>query len=241
MQDVSLSVEEGEILAVLGPNGAGKSTLMLCLLGLLPLAAGEVRIDGQPLAALARAEIAARVAYVPQSAETAFAFDVAQMVLMGRSPNVGAIGSPSLDDRGIAEEAMERVGVWSMRERAFTELSGGERQLVLIARALAQDAPIVVMDEPTASLDLSNQGRVLALVRDFARMGKSVVMTTHAPDQAFNLACRAALMKAGRIVASGLAEEICTLNAMNDLYGAPLQELKGGEGRNITAFAPWLD
>jgi iron complex transport system ATP-binding protein len=241
LSDISFDLCRGEALAFLGSNGAGKSTLALCLLGLLAPQRGEVRINGAALRELSRAELARSIAYVPQSTQNVFAFAAEHLVLMGRSPHIGPMGAPAAEDRRMAQQAMELTGVWRLRHRPFTELSGGERQMVLIARALAQDAPIIVMDEPTASLDLGNQGRVLALVRDLARLGKSIVMTTHLPDQAFNLQCRVALMKQGRLRAIGAVAQVCTDQAMSDLYGAPLQSLTGGAGRQITAFAPRLD
>jgi iron complex transport system ATP-binding protein len=240
LSDVSLDLDHGEIVAILGPNGAGKSTLALCLLGLLPRQHGSIRLDGQDISELSRARMAKRIAYVPQSTMSAFAFNVTHMVLMGRLAHIEGMGSPSRHDRRFAEISMEQVGVWPLRDRLFTELSGGERQLALIARALAQDAPIIVMDEPTASLDLGNQGRILGLVRDLARSGKSIVMTTHLPDQAFNLRCKVALMKAGRITAVGPVAEICSAESMSALYGAPLHGLTGGADNELTAFAPRL-
>lgn len=240
LSDVSLDLDHGEIIAILGPNGAGKSTLVLCLLGLLPRERGSIRLNGEDIDELSRAEMATRIAYVPQSTQSAFAFDVAHMVLMGRLAHIEGMGSPSRHDRRFAEKSMEQVGVWPLRDRLFTELSGGERQLVLIARALAQDTPIVVMDEPTASLDLGNQGRILGLVRDLARTGKGVVMTTHLPDQAFNLNCKVALMKSGRLTAVGPVAEICSAESMSALYGAPLDALTGGTANALTAFAPRL-
>jgi iron complex transport system ATP-binding protein len=240
LSNVSLDLDHGEIVTILGPNGAGKSTLVLCLLGLLQPECGSIRLNGEDIDKLARAEIARRIAYVPQSTQSAFAFDVAHMVLMGRLAHVELMCSPSRRDRRFAEISMERVGVWSLRDRLFTELSGGERQLVLVARALAQDAPILVMDEPTASLDLGNQGRILGLVRDLAREGKSIVMTTHLPDQAFNLRCKVALIKAGRITAVGPVAQICSAESMSALYGAPLHALAGGAASELTGFVPRL-
>jgi iron complex transport system ATP-binding protein len=241
LSDISFDLDQGEILAILGPNGAGKSTLALCLLNLLTPQRGWVRIHGRAMSELTRAQLAQLIAYVPQSTQCVFAFDASHMVLMGRSPHISPMGAPMDQDRRMAQKAMELTGTWSLRERPFTELSGGERQLVLLARALAQDAPIIVMDEPTASLDLCNQGRVLGLMRDLARMGKSIVMTTHSPDQAFNLRCRVALMKRGRIWAIGPVAQVCTAQTMSDLYGASLQSLTGGVANEITAFAPRLD
>ncbi|QGM46216.1 ABC transporter ATP-binding protein [Methylocystis heyeri] len=241
LNDISFDLDRGEALAILGPNGAGKSTLALCLLGLLAPQRGVVRINGAAISQLSRSDLARLIAYVPQSTQSVFAFEAEHLVLMGRSPHIGPFGAPMEEDRRLTQQAMELTGVWRLRHRPFTELSGGERQMVLIARALAQDAPIIVMDEPTASLDLGNQGRVLALVRDLAHMGKSIIMTTHLPDQAFNLKCRVALMKQGRLCAIGPVAQVCTAQAMSDLYGAPLQSLTGGAAQEIIAFAPRLD
>jgi iron complex transport system ATP-binding protein len=240
LRDISLSVGAGEILCVLGPNGAGKSTLILCLLGLLSPSSGGVRVMGEPIERLPREQIARRMAYVPQSTEAAFAYDVEQMVLFGRSVHFGKLGAPSARDRKIAHDALDKISVGHLRRRNFVALSGGERQLILIARALAQEAPIVILDEPTASLDLGNQRRVLEVIRDLARSGKSVVMTTHLPDQAFNLQCDVALMKQGAVIAQGPAKAACTLSAMNALYETELRLLKGDELPLLHGFSPRL-
>lgn len=240
LDSISFTLEAGRILVLLGPNGAGKSTLVRCLLGLAAPERGHVRALGDDLRSLPRREIAKRIAYVPQSGHSAFAFTVAQMVLMGRSAHIEGAGSPSAEDRDIARRAMVDTGVDHLRKKPFTQISGGERQLVLIARALAQDAPIIVMDEPTSSLDLGNQGRVLGLMRKLAAVGKSVIMTTHLPDQAFNLKARVALLRDGRMIAEGPAETICDLSSMRRLYGAPLSRLSDEEGKGAVAFVPDL-
>jgi iron complex transport system ATP-binding protein len=240
LTDIDLEVAAGDILSILGPNGAGKSTLVQCLLGLLHPETGSVRLSGDDVARLTRLEIARRIAYVPQSAQTAFSFEAAHMVLTGRSVHIGGMGAPSQKDRQIAEDSMRSVGILHLRRRLFTELSGGERQLVLIARAIAQETPVIVMDEPTASLDLGNQGRALGLIRELARAGKSVIITTHLPDQAFNLRCRVALMKKGRLTAVGPVEDVCGTESMNELYGARLRRLTDGAAGRLSAFVPEL-
>jgi iron complex transport system ATP-binding protein len=240
LDDVNFSVGDNEILAILGPNGAGKSTLIHCILGLCRTHAGVVRLFGNDISDLSRGEIAKYVAYVPQASHAAFAFTVEQMVLMGRTAHITAMGSPSRRDREFAEQSIVDVGIGHLRRKRFTQLSGGERQLVLIARALAQDARIIVMDEPTANLDLSNQGRVLSLMREMAANGKSVIMTTHLPDQAFNLQCRVALLKAGRLLAAGPVETICTPDAMSELYDARLLQLCSNANGGLAAYVPDL-
>jgi iron complex transport system ATP-binding protein len=240
LDSISFTLEAGRMLVLLGPNGAGKSTLVHCLLGLAAPDHGHVRALGDDLRSLARREIAKRIAYVPQAGHSAFAFSVEQMVLMGRSAHIEAAGSPSAEDRDIARHAMVDTGIDHLRKKAFTQISGGERQLALIARALAQDAPIIIMDEPTSSLDLGNQGRVLDLMRKLAASRKSVIMTTHLPDQAFNLKARVALLRDGRMIAEGPAEEICDLSSMRRLYGAPLLRLKDDGARGVVAFVPDL-
>jgi iron complex transport system ATP-binding protein len=241
LEDVELEVAAGDILCILGPNGAGKSTLLGCLLALIEGWTGTIRLAGRDIRSLSRREIARLAAYVPQSSETTFAFDVYHMVLVGRTSHFSSMGAPSASDRRWAELAIERVDIVHLRDRSFTELSGGERQLVLIARALAQDAPIIVMDEPTASLDLGNQRRVLSVIRDLRKAEKAVIMTSHLPDQAFILDCRVALMQSGRISASGSAAGTCSETAMNALYGTRLRKLSDPMRSSLRAYVPDLD
>ena len=240
LDGVHLDVASGEIFCILGRNGAGKSTLLHCLLGLLAPESGEIHIFGDRLAQLSRIEVARRIAFVPQASQAAFAFTVAQLVLMGRMARLSGLGAPKPLDRRKADEAMARVGIAALREKPITQLSGGERQLALIARALAQEAPILVMDEPTAGLDLGNQGRILALNRDLARDGATIVMTSHLPDQAFNLRCKVGLLKQGRFIAAGPVKKVCGTEAMNELYDANLWRLDAPEAE-LVAYLPRLD
>src|SRR5262249_38620262 len=167
-RNVDLEVRAGEVLCLLGPNGSGKTTLFKTLLGLLPAQAGEVLLDGEPLARLARTEIARRIAYVPQAHTAHFPFRVLDMVVMGRTAHLGLFAAPNAADRQRAREALALLGIADLSEREYTRISGGQRQLVLIARALVQDAPAIVMDEPTANLDFGNQAIVLAEVKSLA-------------------------------------------------------------------------
>lgn len=226
----ALSVEPGEVLCLLGPNGSGKTTLFKTLLGLLPPHAGRVLVDGRALAALSVRERAAAIAYVPQAQALPFPFEVREVVLMGCSGRLGLFETPGPRHRAAAESALERLGIGELASRTFTRLSGGQRQLVLIARALVQDTPLMVLDEPTASLDFGNQARVLEEVRRLADAGLGVVLSTHDPDHAFAIGDRVALLREGRIVAQGAVAETLTEERLSGLYGVPvsLAHLPGG-------------
>jgi len=184
---VTLAFAAGEVVCLLGPNGGGKTTFFKTVLGLLPAQGGAVYVDGADLATLPRAAVARRLSYVPQAHAGYFPFTVRDVVLMGRTAHLGVFAAPSRHDRAVADEAIARMGLDALAQSEYTRISGGERQLALIARALAQEGRIVVMDEPTASLDFGNQVRVLEQVRALAAGGIGVVMSTHDPDQADHL------------------------------------------------------
>lgn len=209
----------GEIVCLLGPNGCGKSTLFKTLLGLLPRQAGEIAIGGDPLGALARGEVARRIAYVPQAHQGVFAFTARDYVLMGRTAHLASFAVPGRADIDRADAALALLGIADLADRAFPELSGGQRQLVLFARALAQESPLVVLDEPTASLDFGNQVVVLREVRRLAGRGVGVLLATHAPDQALALADRVLLMRDGGFVAVGGPDEVLSEVALAEVYG----------------------
>ena len=220
---LDLALDAGEVLCVLGPNGGGKTTLFRTLLGLLPAQAGEVRLQGAPLASLPRAEVARRMGYVPQGSAAQFAFTVREAVLMGRTAHVGLFAAPGPADRAAAEEAIEALGIGSLAERVVTELSGGERQLAMIARALAQGARLLVLDEPTASLDFGNQVRVLREIRRLAGEGYAVVFSTHDPGQAFLAAGRVLLIAHGGAFRQGAPEEVITAQNLREVYGVEVR------------------
>ncbi|MCQ4628442.1 ABC transporter ATP-binding protein [Shinella sp. CPCC 100929] len=216
---VSLSLAEGEVLALLGANGAGKTTLFRSMLGLLPVKAGEVMLDGKPLSAWSRRERALRIAYVPQAHAAPFPFTVRDVVLMGRAAHLRAFAMPGERDRAIADAALESLGITGLADTPCTEISGGERQLALIARALAQQARIIVMDEPTANLDYGNQMRLLAHIRTLAGQGLAIVLSTHNPDHALQVADRVALLKDGTLMALGAPADTLTPQTLKDIYG----------------------
>jgi iron complex transport system ATP-binding protein len=232
---VDLEVRPSEVLCLLGPNGSGKTTLFKTMLGLLPPQAGEVRLDGIPVADLARPDIARRVAYVPQAHAAHFPFTVVDMVVMGRTAHLGLFASPSQEDRRKALAALATLGIAELAEAEYTRISGGQRQLALIARALAQDAPAIVMDEPTASLDFGNQVVVLSEVRRLAERGLAIVLSTHDPDHAFSIGHRVALLDGGRLIAQGAPQEVLTPERLRTVYGVSVVVERLSRGQTVCA------
>jgi ABC-type cobalamin/Fe3+-siderophores transport system ATPase subunit len=229
-RDVSFSLAPGEVVCVLGPNGGGKSTLFRTVLGLLPARGGAVRLDGRRLETLGRAEVARRIGYVPQAHAGYFAFTVRQMVLMGRTAHLGAFSAPGRHDLEVAERVIRSLGIGHLTDRAFTEISGGERQLALIARALAQEPALLVMDEPTASLDFGNQVRVLERIRALAHGGISVLFATHDPDHAFLCAQRALLLAEGRVLEMGTPVDVIRADTLSRMYHVSVRIMPAGDG-----------
>jgi iron complex transport system ATP-binding protein len=217
--DVGFDLAAGQTLCLLGPNGAGKTTLLRCVLGLESPQAGRVRIEGEAVAALSPAQRARRMAYVPQSSAAAFPFTVFDMVLMGRHAHLRFMADPGAADRRIARQALERLQIGPLEARRFHELSGGERQLVLVARALAQQAPVLVMDEPCAGLDLGHQVQVLAALQSLAGEGYALLMSTHLPEQAFALQAQVGLLTGGRLLGPAPAAECLNAAVLSRLYG----------------------
>jgi len=218
-EDISLELEDQQFLCLLGQNGCGKTTLLKCLAGMMPLSSGKVIINGNHLDSMTRRETALAIGYVPQDQETAFPFTVQQMVLMGRAPSLNFLASPSSRDMTIAEEAMERVGILRLKDQRYTELSGGEKQLVLLGRILAQRPNIWLLDEPTSHLDFKNQTIILRLIRDLVNEGRSVIMTTHYPNHAFAYPTHVALMHDGKILSIGSPEDVLLESNLSQAYG----------------------
>jgi iron complex transport system ATP-binding protein len=223
VEDVSLALGSGDVLCLLGANGSGKTTLFKAVLGLLRLRCGRILVDGADTASWPQRRLARTLAYVPQAHTPPFPFAVRDVVLMARTAHLGLFGSPSRRDAAIAEDAMETLGVSHLADARYTEISGGERQLVLIARALAQQSEFLVMDEPTSNLDFGNQVRVLRRIKELARRGLGLLMTTHFPDHAFLCASEVAVLKAGRLLATGKPEEVLTERRLEGAYGVSLR------------------
>jgi iron complex transport system ATP-binding protein len=232
-----VQLREGEVLALLGPNGGGKTTLLKTLLGLIPPLDGEVWLDGARLDAMPVRERAKRLAYVPQVHGGTFAFTVLDVVLMGRTAHRGLFSPPSDRDRAVAQAMIERLGVGPLALRPYTMISGGERQLALIARALAQEPRVVVLDEPTANLDFGNQGKIMREIRALAAAGLAVLFTTHDPNQVYRFADRALLLRDGKAFAEGAVKDVLTPDRLQELYRAPVRTLRDAATEEI-AFLP---
>lgn len=219
IERLSLDLDEGGVLALLGPNGSGKTTLLKLMLGILRPGAGTVRLDGEDLHRVPAKERARRLAYVPQVHREAFGYRVFDVVLMGRMPHAGFFGRYGATDRKLAGEALERMGIAHLSERPYTEISGGERQMALIARALAQGARVLVLDEPTNGLDYGNQHRLLERISALRRDGYTCLFTTHHPDHARQVADRVVMLQGGEIVRDGHPDHAVTSASVAALYG----------------------
>lgn len=230
LSDVCFSAERGEFLSVLGPNGVGKSTLFRCILSTLEGYDGRISIDGQDIRGMSFRERARRIAYIPQTHRQTFGFTVLDTALMGTTRSVPAFARPGREQMEIAHRALARVGVDRLSERNFDSLSGGEQQLVLIARAIAQQSDILIMDEPTSALDFGNQLRILELVRDLAREGYTVLLSTHNPQHALTFADRVLALCDGTVEAHGAAKEVLTPELLKKLYriDVTFAETEGG-------------
>jgi iron complex transport system ATP-binding protein len=233
LKDIAFSLKKGELLAVVGPNGVGKSTLFRCILGLERRYSGGILLDNEDIKRKSPRAMAKTIAYVPQTHYPSFNYSVMDMVLMGTAAQGREWAGPDARQRRNAAEAMERLGITAFCGRDFARLSGGERQLVLIARALAQQARLLVMDEPTANLDYGNQIRVLLQVKGLSAQGYSVIMSTHNPEHAFLFADRVLALNKGVIAAAGPPSEVLTVDLIRALYGVEVRLSRDSEGRTI--------
>lgn len=231
LHGVSVAVERGEILALVGPNGAGKSTLLGTLAGDLRPQAGRVLFDGEPIDSLKSKDLARRRGLLLQSNQVSFPFHVGRVVEMGRNPWSGTDQSER-DDEAVGW-AMDQVDVTHLRHRRFSELSGGERARVSLARVLAQDTELLLLDEPTAALDLHHQNRVLGLIRQRAKDGRGVVVVAHDLSLAAALADRVGVLVDGRMLAVGTVQEVMNEDLLSEAYHVPIHVLPGPDGLPI--------
>lgn len=221
---LSFHVGKGEIFCIIGPNGCGKTSLLDCILGLQKVNKGEIIAGGRNIIHLHASEIARQMAYVPQLHDKTFPYRVLEIVLMGRASYTGIFASPSPEDFEIAEESLKKVGLDGLKERPYTQLSGGEVQLVMIARALTQKTPLIIMDEPTAHLDFKHELTVLETIVELVRDAEiSVIMATHFPNHAFyfrnnGIRTRVALMNQAAFLAIGEPHEVLTEENLQRLY-----------------------
>jgi len=239
-REVSFSVNPSDVFCLLGPNGTGKSTLLKCVSNVLQGWHGTILLGDKDICHLRPAEVAKGIAYVPQNQVSAFPFLVHDIVVMGRAPHLNVFSSPTRIDREIARTAMEAVGILHLAERPCTMLSGGEWQLTLIARALAQEPRIMILDEPTSHLDMGNQVRILRVIRSLAEKGLGIVMASHFPDHAFFAATEAAILDDGLMIRKGPPDEVITEENLGKAYGIEVKVLQVGEGVNRKACFPSL-
>ena len=221
LRDVTFSVNKGDFLALLGPNGVGKSTLFRCILGILKGYSGLITVNGRDIREMSRREMAACMSYIPQNHGTAFAYSVLDTVLMGTTHEVGTFSSPKASQVRLAKDALEQVGIADLAERKFTQLSGGEQQLVMIARALSQQAELLMMDEPTASLDYGNREKFLTLLKALTHSGYTVILSTHDPQHALSYSSSVLAMHKGTVEACGNTADVLTADLLQKLYGIP--------------------
>jgi len=234
--DIDIEVRPGEVTCLLGPNGSGKTTLFKTLIGLIPPLAGEVTVGGRPLSGLSVRAVAEQIAYVPQQHAPTFPFRVFDVVMMGRQARKGILSAPGAHDRARTREVLEQLGLLELAEADYSRISGGQRQMVMIARALVQDTRMLVLDEPTASLDYGNQVRIIGEIARLSRSGYGIVLSTHNPDHAFAVADKVTLMHDGRIVASGRPEAVLVAERLSAVYGVSMS-IRHLDGR-LTVCVP---
>lgn len=222
-QQLTLEIAPGTVTAILGPNGAGKTTLLHLALGWLKPQAGGVLLHGRPLAGYSRGELGRELGLVPQSEHSAFEYSLLEYILLGRAPYLKPLEMPGPEDTRIALAALASVGLAGWENRSIARLSGGERQLVLVARALAQQPRFLLLDEPTSHLDLGNKARLVALLRDLVGRGVTILFTTHEPEVAAGLATHLVLMRGGQVLQTGTMAETFTAERLSATYGVPVE------------------
>lgn len=239
-ENTSFSVNKGEILSILGPNGCGKTTLLKCLNGLFRLRSGDICIGGNNLHSLKISDIGKKIGYVPQKQDGTFPYTVFEMVLMGRAPHMGIFSSPSRKDIKIAGGVIESMGISHLANKPYTCISGGEAQLVLIARALTAEPVVLLLDEPTSHLDFKNQKIILNVLDDLTRKKDlAVIMTTHFPDHALSISHKALLMGNGKTGMVGRTDDIITECNLKDVFGINVKIVSFDLGdNNIKTVVP---
>jgi iron complex transport system ATP-binding protein len=241
LERIDLRIGPGELLAIVGPNGSGKSTLLRALAGIWPISAGSILLDRRPIGSLSRREIARRIALLPQDGRLDFAFTVEEVVAMGRYPHRGRFQREGRADRAAIETALERCDVSALRDRFVNTLSGGERQRVLIARSLAVEPDFVLLDEPTASLDVEHAMGILDLCRKLVSAGRSVALATHDLNAVARYASRVALIESGRIEHCGERERVLLPETLERVFGVRAETLSTAGGEPVYVFHPRSD
>ncbi len=237
LDSISFTVARGDIFSIIGPNGSGKTTLLKCLSGILPPQAGGIYIEGENLKDLTAKEIARIIAYVPQIHTPVFPYSVTEVVAMGRAPHIGTFESPKKQDFEIAHSKMEQLGITHLAPREYTSLSGGEMQLVLIARALTQEPKVLILDEPTSHLDFKNSILVFEKINQLANTtGISIVMSMHDPNYTLMYSNKSAFIKEGMVLYIGKPSEIINEKTIKEIYDVDVRTISSGNYRWIIPF-----
>lgn len=242
LKDISFDVEKNEILCILGSNGVGKTTLFKTILGFLKLQGGSILLDGKDVNEWSRKDFAKAIGYVPQAHVPPFPYKVKQVVVMGRTAHLGMFSSPSNKDYEIAEKIMDELGISYLKDDIYTEISGGERQLVLIGRALAQDPKILIMDEPTSNLDYGNQVRVLEHIKKLKERDIGIIMTSHFPNHAFMASTKVLVMDKGNEFYIGEPSEVVTSELLKKIYNIDvlIDTVVDDKNRSLKVCVPLL-
>lgn len=236
LDQVSVRIEPGEFLSIVGPNGSGKSSLLRALSGIWKISEGAVRVNGKDLYELARRELARRIAFVPQDTRMDFAFTSEEVVAMGRHPRRGRFERASPDDRRAIDAAIASCDIEHLRGRFVNTLSGGERQRVAIARSLAVEPDIILLDEPTSSLDIQHGLEILNLCRNLSQLGKSIVLATHDLNAVARYATQVVLMESGKVAYAGHCEGILNFNVLDRVFGVRAERLQSSSGYPAYVF-----
>ncbi|UXM96656.1 ABC transporter ATP-binding protein (plasmid) [Bartonella sp. HY329] len=228
-KDINFQLKQGNVLCILGANGEGKSTLLKTLLGLQKAINGDIFIAGENITMMSLRQRANSLSYVPQHGQSGFSFSVLQMVIMGKAAQLGLFAQPNAKDCEKAHAILHELNIAHLGQKEYANLSGGQKQLVLIARALMQNADIIVLDEPTASLDFYNQFHVIAILAKLKKLGKTIIFTTHHPDQAFEIADEVLMIKDGCMLCHGTTQNVMTEDILTKLYSTSISifEIEG--------------
>ena len=232
-ENISFSIKKGDVLCILGPNGTGKTTLIKCLNKIHNIDSGEIFIDGKNIKDLSFAQISRHVGYIPQSHVPTFPFSVFDVVLMGRAPYLNLTESPKKEDEEIALNALKTLGIEDLKDKEYTNLSGGERQLVFLARILCQQPDILILDEPTSHLDFGNQIKLLEIIDNLAKSGLSVIMSSHFPDHAFLSSTKVAIMKDKSFIDFGTPEDVVTEDNLRKAYSIDVKLINLDDNRKV--------
>jgi iron complex transport system ATP-binding protein len=239
LKDISFSVNSGQICAILGPNASGKTTLIKCLAGVLSKESGAIIFDDRVAKGLTERELSRMLAYVPQTHEASFPYTVIDMVLMGRNPYIGYFSMPKKEDLNMSHMALATLKMEHIKDKAFTEISSGQQKMVLIARALAQETPIMLLDEPTAHLDFKNKLLVLKNIKNLVKAkGVSVLLSLHDPNEVTLIADQTIIMNNGEIVSQGKTEDVLTTRIIKEIYGIDVEVIDVAERK---MFVPSMD